>query len=285
MNVSGRTRVYGLIGAPVAHSLSPRLVNEAFAHLGHDGVYVAFPSKTGAVGELVSGLDALGIAGVNVTYPLKADVVPYLVETSDAVAAIGAANVLVLRPGGGYRGENTDAPGTALAVRTWLGAPCERVVILGAGGAARAAAYGLLTTGVTELTFVVRETARARRAVAGLGRLSATANLSVATLDEATAAFAGADLVIQATPVGLDDPAAPPLVEPDRAPRAHGLEMNYGQTPTAFQRAWQQAGRTCLDGRDLLAAQAHLAIGIWCGQAPPLAQMRAWLGTIGEVAR
>jgi len=276
MNLTGTTRVFGLIGRPVAHSLSPRLMNDAFVRLGIDAVYVVFPSDPTRPAAVLAGLDALGVAGANVTFPLKAAVLPHLDAVAPAAAAIGAVNVLVRQPDGGFRGENTDAGGLVLALREGLGwdpAGC-RVVVLGAGGAARAAAHGLCAAGAAAVDFLVRAPARAEGDLAGLRAAWPQYPLAVRPLDAGIDALADADLVVQATPVGLDDPAAAPLVSPHAAPRAVGFELVYGARPTSFAASWRRAGRACLDGRDLLAAQAHLALGVWLGAAPDLTVMR-----------
>ena len=278
MIITGATRVYGLIGEPVAHSLSPALMNDAFARLNVDAVYTAWPVAPGAIDDALAGLAALGVAGVSVTYPHKAAVLCQLVDCSAAVTAIGAANVLTLGSDGHYRGDNTDADGTALALRELLGweVAGRRVVILGAGGAGRAAAHGLLAVGAGRVDILVREPARAEPDLAGLRIAHPGATLTVAALGSADAATSlhAADLVVQATPVGLADPAAAPLISPDAAPHAVAFELVYGARPTAFAAAWRRTGRACLDGRDLLAAQAHLALRIWLGSAPDLASMR-----------
>jgi shikimate dehydrogenase len=279
VNISGDTRVFGLIGQPVAHSLSPRLMNDAFTRLGLDAVYVAWPVAPDRVGAVLAGLAALGTAGINVTYPHKQAVLPHLVARSATVDVVGAANVLTLADGGRFRGDNTDAPGVPLALRELAGVDPEgrRVVILGAGGAARAAAHGLLGSGAATVTCAVRDPGRARASLAGLRAVPDAGRLTVARLgdDDAADALRRADLVVQATPVGLDDPDAAPLVTPGQAPHAAGFELNYGRLPSAFAAAWRAAGRICPDGRDLLAAQAHLALRIWLGDAPDLAAMRA----------
>lgn len=276
MTISGRTRIFGLLGDPVVHSLSPRLCNAAFTALGEDAVYVAWPGCTARVAEQVAGLSALGVVGANVTYPLKSAVLPHLESISPVAEAVGAANVLMRTEAGGFRGENTDAPGLVLALRAWSGWTPDAgpVAILGAGSAARAAARGLLDAGAT-ITLLVRDVERAQ---AGLIAPWAT-ELELAPLDSAAAAetLAGASLVVQATTVGLDDPEAVPLVAPHAAPQAVGFELNYGPRGTAFVRSWRGAGRPCLDGRDLLAAQAHLAMELWLGRAPELDTMRRTL--------
>jgi shikimate dehydrogenase len=282
MSLSGATRVYGLIGDPVAHSLSPRLMNHAFARLGEDAVYVAWRVAPAGVAAAVRGLAALGVAGINVTYPHKAAVLPQVVARSDAVVALGAANVLVPAEGG-WRAENTDAGGTALALSALLDwqAPARRIAILGAGGAARAAALGLLDEGAGRVDFLARDPIRAEQGLAGLRTALADGPIGVAALgsEAAAAALEAADLVVQATPVGLDDRAAAPLVLPAQAPRAAGFELVYGARPTAFARAWREAGRACLDGRDLLAAQAHLALRVWLDRAPALEDLRRAIAT------
>ena len=278
MSLDGRTRIYGLIGQPVAHSLSPRLMNDAFEKLDVPAAYLAFPTRPEQVAEALSGLRALGVAGVSVTYPLKTAVVPLLDSTSPAVKVIGAANTIKVLDDGRLHGENTDAGGLVLALRElsdFEPAGCH-AVILGAGGAARAAAYGLLEAEAGSVTMVVRSVERAEAGLVELRKLS-DAVLSVAELKstEATAALERADLVVQATPVGLDDPYAEALIKADEAPRAVGFELNYGPRPSGFQRAWHKAGRRCLDGRDLLTAQAWLALQIWLDEAPDLMSMRS----------
>jgi shikimate dehydrogenase len=285
MTISGRTRVYGLVGDPVFHSLSPRLCNAAFAALGADAVYVAFAGDASRPADLIAGLTALGVSGVNVTYPLKSAVLPHLAAWSPAVQQIGAANVLVRQDDGSFRGENTDAPGLVLALRTWAAwEPAgTRAVIVGAGGAARAAAHGLLEAGVAEVVLLARDVPRATADVASLAPLPGGGRLTVAALGsaDATTILAAATLLVHATPVGLDDPDGPALVDPAAAPQALAFELNYGTRPTALARAWHAAGRPCLDGRDLLTAQASLALECWLGCAPDLHTMRRSIGGAG----
>jgi len=291
--IASSTAVYAVSGRPVAQSLSPRLMNQALAALARDAVYVALPADPDRPGAVVDGLAALGVAGVNVTYPLKTAVLPFLAARSPDVAACEAANVLV-PAAGGWRGENTDAPGLALALRALAGwdPAGRRAVILGAGGAARAAAHGLLQAGASAVCCLARDPGRADSSLAPLRAAHPGADLRVAALGSAAAtpALATAHLVVQATPVGLpgvgDGPADGAaagdasgreaiLVTPDQAPRAALFELVYGPAPTALEAAWRAAGRSVLGGRDLLAAQAHLALRLWCGQAPDLAAMRA----------
>ncbi|MCZ7543406.1 MAG: shikimate dehydrogenase [Anaerolineae bacterium] len=142
--INGGTQLVGVMGWPVAHSLSPAMHNAAFAALGLNWRYVPLPVHPDHVGDAVRGLRALGFAGCNVTVPHKQAVMPHLSGLSDEAAALGAVNTLV-RDGDAWRGENTDARGflddlAAHGVDV-AGGLC---VVLGAGGSARAVAWGLL---------------------------------------------------------------------------------------------------------------------------------------------
>lgn len=142
---SGATRVAGIIGWPVAHSLSPAMHNAAFAALGLDWTYVAFPVHPDGVVTAVRGLAAAGVGGVNVTIPHKQAVLECCSQVSPAVEAIGAANTLVPDGDGGWRADNTDAPGflRALDEAAPLDLAGRTALLIGAGGAARAVAFAL----------------------------------------------------------------------------------------------------------------------------------------------
>src|SRR5579875_3171127 len=174
---TGSTRLAGVIGDPVGHSLSPALHNAAFEALGLDWVYLAFPVAAGRVGGAVEAVRARGIAGLNVTMPHKAAVLPHLDRVSPTVAALGAANTLV-PAGGGVVGESTDGDGFLDSLRMDLGFEPEgcRCLVVGAGGAARAVILALSRAGARQVLVANRTPARAEEAVAlaaGVGRVAA----------------------------------------------------------------------------------------------------------------
>ena len=140
MEINGKTRVCGLIGNPVEHTLSPMIHNTLAGRLGHDLVYVPFPVAGGRVAEAVAGAAALGIAGLNVTVPYKSEVISCLKEIDPPARDIGAVNTLV-RCDGGYKGYNTDMEGLYRAMQSeGIELDGQSVILLGAGGAARAVA-------------------------------------------------------------------------------------------------------------------------------------------------
>ena len=141
--ITGKTTMVGLIGWPTGHSVSPLMHNAAFAALGLDWRYIPLPVPTDPaprIGEAVYGLRALGMKGANVTVPHKQAVIPFLDELSGAALAIGAVNTIIVQPDGRLLGDNTDAPGFIADLRDHGVEPQgKRVLVLGAGGSARAA--------------------------------------------------------------------------------------------------------------------------------------------------
>ena len=155
--INGATKLVGLIGWPVEHSLSPAMHNAAFASLGLNWVYVPLPVPPGTVEAAVKGLAALGFQGANVTVPHKQAVMPYLDELTEAAKIIGAVNTIVVGGAEAHsrtplRGDNTDAEGFIRALREGGFEPQgSSATVLGAGGAARAVVYALLASGTTEV--------------------------------------------------------------------------------------------------------------------------------------
>jgi len=283
----------GLMGWPVEHSLSPRMHNAAFRALGLNYAYVPLPVAPGRIEEAVRGLAALGFAGANVTVPHKTAVLPYLDELSPVVRAIGAANTLVVRPDGRILGDNTDVYGfmTDLRESGWpAGSPCDcRALVIGAGGAARAVAYGLLQAGAT-VTVASRSFDRAIELCTTLGRaaasveLPAAGRLSAHHFPEELASLAPrADLIVNATSLGLhvgDDPLPWDPTVPfhhhqyvyDLVP----LASPTGETP--FLALAASKGARILSGLGMLVHQGARAFEMWTGMQAPVEVMREALG-------
>jgi len=139
--INGRTELYGIIGNPIRHSLSPMIHNEAFKRLGWNAVYLAFEVKN--LEEALRGIRELGVRGVSVTHPFKTKVIPFLDKVEKLAKKIGAVNTIVHR-GGRLIGYNTDCDGALEALEEKMSLRGKRVVLLGAGGAARAIGFGLM---------------------------------------------------------------------------------------------------------------------------------------------
>ncbi len=270
------TRVYGVLGWPVAHSRSPAMLNAAFAAAGVDASYVRFPVAPDALADAVRGLRALGIAGANVTVPHKTSVLPLLDSVDDAARAIGAVNTVVRGEDGRLHGLNTDASGLVRAL-VEAGARLEgaRALVLGAGGAARAAIYGLAGAGA-EVTVAARRQEAARALWHDALSLSDDTGLRTA--------LTRADVVVHATSATLlgDDDRATRLFLaqlPLEALRPGTLITDLVYTPrdTALLRAARAHGARTLDGTAMLLHQGALAFERWTGLPAPLEAMRAAL--------
>jgi shikimate dehydrogenase len=278
--ISGRTPVYAVVGWPVVHSRSPAMQNAALAAAGIEGVYVAFQVAPADLEAAARGALALGVRGMNVTVPHKEAVVPLCARLEPVAAQVGAVNTLA-RVDAGWAGHNTDAP----AVQGLLGeagvATGALALVLGAGGAARAAAWALLRLGADVAVAARRPEAAGalcRELATALGR-PASAARPVAWADTAGAAI-HADAVVNATTVGLAGNAGrlPPL-----AWRTGQVALDFVYGDTEFARAARGAGARLVSGEDVLARQGELAFRIWHERPAPAGVMaRALAGAGGK---
>ena len=264
-----------VLGQPIAHSLSPRMHNAAFAALGlaAEWSYEAIELSPAEFAAGVAGLRERGFVGANVTVPHKRAALELADEASEAADAIGAANTLSFGPAG-VRADNTDAPGLLAALpRPVRGA---RALVLGAGGAARAAVWALLGAGA-EVDVRNRSAARGAALTAEIGGRAVAAAGPVR--------LAPYDLLVNATSVGLAKPG------PDRRPAGADLKMLgieadeldeqlilvdlvYGTEATELAAAGRDRGAAVVDGREILVHQGALSFEIWTGLEPPLQTMR-----------
>ncbi len=270
--LSGASLVYGVLGHPIAQSLSPAMLNAAFRALGLDAVYVPFPVAPADLPAAVTGLVAAGVRGFNVTVPHKSAILPLLHEILPEARAIGAVNTVAVERGR-LRGTNTDAAGFLLALREDLGwAPAGRsVLLLGAGGAARAIAFALLGARVGRLGIANRTRARAEALVAECRTRFPATRSDVLALEQV--AGVAPDLLVNATTVGMGDGRAPvPLA--DVGVREALLDIVYHPLETPLLAAARAQGLRCANGIGMLLYQGAAAFQFWTQREPPVAAMR-----------
>jgi len=275
--ISGRTMLYGVVGHPVEHSRSPEMHNRAFAHLGIDAVYVALPVEPEDLDEALRGAHALGFLGLNVTVPHKQGAQRCCVAVDDVAARVGAVNTL-RRVASGWEGFNTDALATRSLLEEAGVVRGARALVIGAGGAARAAAWALLELG-TDL----RLTARRAGAAEGLARTMARAGgpgPGVSPFSDLRAEAAAADVVVNSTSVGLPGGAAR---LPGLALRRGQLAVDFVYGETAFTASAVEAGARLLRGEAILVRQGALAFTLWTGLDAPESEMAAALA--GGISR
>ena len=271
----------GIFGWPVAHSKSPQMHESAARALGLDLRYERFGVAPDALAEAVAEKHRAGIDGYNVTVPHKEAIMSLLDEVAPAARAIGAVNTVV-RADGGYLGHNTDAPGFVRSLEE-AGVPVEgaRVVILGAGGAARAAVVGLANAGAEEITVLSRRPEQGEALERSLGPLLATP-LAAAPLGKAKGFFESATLLVQATSATLgSNPAAAEFAASlpvEALPEdAAVVDMVYEPLKTSLLERAESRGLVVVDGLGMLLHQGAIAFEMWTGLVPPLDVMRAAL--------
>ncbi len=285
--IDGKTAVYGLIGNPVAHSFSPLIHNTLAEGLRENLVYTTFPvAEEDRVGEAVKGAYALGIQGMNVTVPYKSRVIPFLSEIDPIAESIGAVNTLVRTPNG-YKGYNTDYRGLRKSLEeTGLVLAGMRVVLIGAGGAARAVGFMCGEAGVSELLILNRTLPKAQlfanelcgqfpsmRVHVGL-LVDAVSELKrLKTVESSTAVNGNGamkTLAIQGTNVGMSpDVASSPVEEPAFFEMIDvAYDCVYNPEETKFLRLARAAGKPAQNGIDMLLWQGILAFEYWTGIHP-----------------
>lgn len=265
------TRLAAVIGDPIAHSLSPAIHNAGFRAAGIDWTYVAFQVPAGRGAAAMEAVRTLGIGGLSVTMPLKAEVAAAVDRRSPAADALGAVNT-VSRQGAVLVGDNTDGDGFVESLRTDEGVDPAgmKCLVVGAGGAARAVIRALATAGAVEIVVAARRpeaAARAARLAPGVGR--------VGTADAAD----GADLVVNATPVGMgtvvDLEPALPVDESRLGPGQLVVDLIYDPLVTPLVAAARRRGAVAVNGVGMLLHQAAIAFRLWTGETAPLDAMSA----------
>ncbi|MCA3728533.1 MAG: shikimate dehydrogenase [Phenylobacterium sp.] len=266
MTLTAATRLAGVVGRPVHHSLSPVLHNTWLAAAGLDGAYVAFSLAPERFSAFVEGFRGGSLAGVNVTLPFKTDALAAADRVSPRARTAGAANVLVFEADGSVTADNTDGEGLLYAfARQAPGFRPESgpLVLFGAGGAARGAAAAFLEAGCPEVRLLNRTRSRAEAVAEALGgRVRVLDLIDAAALD-------GAAALINASSAGLG-PDAPPPPDFSAAPAgAVAMDMTYKPLRTPFLEAAAARGLATVDGLDMLIGQARPAFEAFFGRPPP----------------
>jgi shikimate dehydrogenase len=266
MAISGATRVAGVIGDPVRHSLSPALYNAAFAALDLDWQFVAFEVASGHGGDAVDAMRTLRLAGLSVTMPHKEDVIPRCDVVTQSAAALRSVNHLRW-DGDRIVGDSTDGVGFVRSLADAAVDPAgARVLLLGAGGAARAVAVALRDAGSLVTCLARRREAASEVAALCGGRSGDLADAGVAAADH--------DLVVNSTPVGMGDDVG--LALPAAALRADLVvaDLVYHPLDTPLLVAARAAGARTVDGLGMLVHQAAVQFEHWTGATAPIAAMR-----------
>lgn len=276
-----RARLFGVLGDPIDHSLSPAMHNAAFAALGLPHVYLRYRVPPAALSTALREARRLRFGGLNLTVPLKEAVLPLLDALTPEAARIGAVNTILFRDGGKLVGDNTDGRGFLRALGPAVRLRGAHAVLVGAGGSARAVGTALAAAGCARVSIVNRTRGRAEALAAHLAAAGGAA-VSVHPLRALTDAslLGDARLVVNTTPIALSGGAL--SVRHRATPRGClFVDLGYGPTPSAWVRAARRAGRPACDGAGMLLHQGALALEAWLRRPAPLAAMASALRAAG----
>ncbi|MDD2555125.1 MAG: shikimate dehydrogenase [Syntrophaceticus sp.] len=283
MLISGSTKVFALFGDPVTHSLSPIMQNAAFRALQLDCCYVSFLVRQDGLAVAVKAVRELNLGGVNITIPHKERVLAYLDQVDERALQIGAVNTIVNQDGH-LCGYNTDASGFLASLGSvGFETKGKRVVMMGAGGAARAVAVALVHAGASRIDISNRSLNRAESLADDLRKIGA----DVDVCDYGVCFFEAvqnADLLVNATPVGMyPNHEDAPLIMRDRLP-PHLLvcDLVYNPPQTRLLKEAAAAGCSVINGVGTLVHQGALAFELWTGRKAPLDLLQIAVDTRGR---
>ncbi len=255
------TRVYGVVGDPIAHSLSPAIMNAAFRRENVNAVYLALHAKT--LKDLLTCVREIPIHGISVTMPYKEAILPHLDNTDSHTTKIGACNTVVRAQDGNLYGFNTDASGIVRPLERRLNTlEGARILVIGAGGAARAAVFGLKERGSE--VYILNRTAAPAKKLAHQARARIIKRADLKKL-----AF---DVIINATPVGMGNTRETPLQDKEINAR-YVFDMVYDPSETRFLKLAKERGAQIIPGIEMFAHQAARQFEIWTGKPAPWDEM------------
>jgi len=258
--VDPATRVYGVVGDPVAHSLSPAIMNAAMRRETVNGVYVALHAKT--LKDLLACVREIPIHGLSITMPYKESILKYLDNTDSQTTKIGACNTVVRAQDGKLYGFNTDTTGVVRPLQQRLSLEHAKVLVLGAGGAARAAVFGLKERGAE--VYILNRTPAAARKLARSARAR--------TVKRADLKKLSFDVIINATPLGMGNTRESPLNEHEIKTR-YLFDMIYDPPETRLMKLARAAGAEVIPGIEMFVQQAARQFEIWTGKPAPWDEM------------
>ena len=275
MSITGKTRVCGVIGDPIEHSLSPIMHNAAFNSLNLGYVFLAFKVKSAEVGNAINGMRALGIVGLNVTMPHKKTVISHLDEIDQTAKFLNAVNT-IHNKNGKLLGFNTDGVGALKALKENGANPAgKKVLLLGSGGAARAIAYALAQE-ADELVVLNRIVEQAKELASLLNRTFSKKvvadSLTPSAIQEN---LQGCDILVNATSVGMKPNSNQSVIAPEwLKPNLAVMDIVYDPMETKLAKDAKSAGSKVVSGVEMLIYQGAASFEIWTGKSAPVEVMR-----------
>jgi shikimate dehydrogenase len=276
--ITGKTRLLGVIGDPIGHSLSPIMHNAALTAMGLDWVYLPFPITPLNLATAIAGFEAIGLQGFSITIPHKQAIMPLLSEIAPVAKAVGAVNT-VWRTDAGWHGTNTDIEGFLAPLRSHARDWAKMtVIILGNGGAARAVVAGCAQLGCAAIHVVGRDIDKLHAFAQSWQTSPDVIKLTVHPWDQLSELLPQAGLVVNTTPIGMhpNGHQSPLTAVEGELLTAEMIvyDLIYTPNPTVFLQQAQAQGAVAIDGLEMLIQQGAAALQIWTQQTVPIDVMR-----------
>lgn len=275
MGISGRTRICGVIGDPIEHTLSPIMHNAAFKHLGLDFAYLAFRVEKAELKNAIKGMRSLGIHGLNVTMPHKSEVIKYLDDVDSTANFIGAANT-ILNDAGKLLGFNTDGIGAIRALEeNGVKIEGKKMLLLGAGGAAKAIAFSAAEH-LDELVILNRNVGKAKGIAEGLRRkFNKKITADSLSQDAIKENLKNSDILVNATSVGMHPNENQSLIAKEwLKPDIYVMDIIYNPIETKLLKNAKEMGSKVISGIEMLIHQGAASFEIWTGRRAPIKIMK-----------
>jgi len=276
MRITGKTKVAGIFGFPVSHTLSPVIQNAAFEEKGLDFVYLPFPVEPSGLKNATEGIRALNLVGVNVTIPHKESIVDYMDELSPEVKVMGAVNTVVNREGR-LVGYNTDWQGFIKSLQEeGVSLRGKNALLLGAGGAALSVCFALINEGIGRIVLTNRTFSRAKNLARKLEKISNKTNFEVIEFEKRNyfSQKDNIDFLVNATSLGMNEADPLPVNLEQFPPSLYVYDVIYNRETELLKQA-KKLGMRCQGGFKMLIYQGALAFELWTGEKAPVEKMKA----------
>lgn len=265
--ITGKTKVTGVIGHPIEHSMSPPMHNNAYKQLNMDYVYVAFHVQPEDIEKLIISSKTLNIAGLNVTIPHKTTVMPYLDEIDETAKKIGAVNTIQFKAGKA-KGYNTDGIGAIKSIQEHTTLNDKNVLIIGAGGASKAISFTLINEKINSLTIANRSKDNAEKLIKNIKEQTHFTNIKYQSITDADKILSDVDIIINTTPIGMyPNHEVQPPIKTDNIDRHHVvMDIIYNPLETQLLKQAKNNGATTINGTSMLINQGLVSFEIFTGQ-------------------
>ncbi|MBR0471458.1 MAG: shikimate dehydrogenase [Methanosphaera sp.] len=265
--ITGKTKITGVIGHPIEHSMSPPMHNNAYKQLNMDYVYVAFHVQPENIENLINSSKTLDIKGLNVTIPHKTTIIPYLDEIDETAEKIGAVNTIQFK-NGIAKGYNTDGIGAIKSIQEHTTLKDKNILIIGAGGASKAISFTLINENINSLTIANRSQNNAENLINNIKKQTEFTNINYQQINNVDEILNQTDIIINTTPIGMyPNHQVKPPIKTDNINNKHVImDIIYNPLETQLLKQAKEKGATTINGTSMLINQGLESFKIFTGK-------------------